>query len=214
MEQCLISNNTFYCILIVHPIALVAALSAAIAVYGVILQRRNSREKNAIDFEKYYKEDKAIQKAYETYRSFKQSEEDITQWAAADALEHQSTREIRLLLNTWERASNAMMHGVYDEDYLYQAHCMNLINLYEYCHPYIRIKQKRGNPRQYLNLQVIAIKWIQRRRKEDRIHADQALSSAQMKIDKYFGEVSQTNKSIALKRASEELHRIINRIYK
>lgn len=125
-------------------ILLSAILALSGALMNVFFQRRTARESNSLSFqqslsdnEDYISSVPKIINAINNRDVMPLQEYTKPEYANCD-----EAKAIRNVLNTWERAANAMRHGIYDERYLYEAHKTMVIHLGIYLRGYIVMKQK------------------------------------------------------------------------
>ncbi|WP_081785984.1 DUF4760 domain-containing protein [Halomonas sp. BC04] len=162
-----LGNNAWVAILTSSSVA------GIIAWHTIATSRKTSKEKNALDFERCYSDSQKINDSWgviatkvrvmregdlREIANKKESEMCVEEKSIVDA--------IRVVLNEWERASNAMNHDIYDENLIYKSHAGNVIRLYEVCLPYIEERQRLNN-RILLNLSSLALRWKLRRARED-----------------------------------------------
>lgn len=173
------------------PQVIAALIASAVAIWGIRSQRQLSRQKNALDFEAAYKRNKEINEANtlvirfigrirkmdphnqrnaETFRAcIVKSLIDPIPDSASDIEKEsiQKTRDaVTTVLNEWERAANAVFSNLYDENYLYRAHAISIIQLYYFLEPFIQERQSVV-PRYYINFTRLAKRWTARRCMED-----------------------------------------------
>ena len=139
------------------------ALSAAMA--SMYYQRKTAREKNTLDFLNNLSDDINYQNHFTAVRAILANENKdarLVELASIDKVNDKDTESIREVLNTWEQASNAVLHNLYDELYLYSSHKSQVITLSLVLRPYIRARQKT-NVSLYSNFSWLALKWTIRR---------------------------------------------------
>lgn len=124
-------------------------LSAILALSGasmnVFYQRRTARESNSLSFQQSLSDNenyiKNIAVIVEAIRN--RSETPLQEYAKSIKTDSKEAKAIRYVLNTWERAANAMRHRIYDEQYLYEAHKSMVLYFGVYLRAFIKEKQKR-----------------------------------------------------------------------
>lgn len=165
--------------------AVVGLLGIFTAIKTILSNKKNSRDKNSIDFEQGYKRNTDLNDAWLVFLKVmrESSSYDISNLAYQyGSIETQSLVKI---LNEWERAANGIFHDIYDGNYLYKVYGTTVIGLYEYSYPFIEERQK-GNPRSFIQLTRLYIKWKIKRGKEDRVSFDKELSDINSRLDKLF----------------------------
>lgn len=149
-------------LIIEHPTAVVGIFAITVAILGIIAQRKTSKEKNSLEFQAAYLENQKIQNAWIQLRGFKEKKN----WNKYEKLvRKKGTKErkaVLLLLNEWERAANAIHHGLYDANFLYQAHGTTVINLYKDLLPFIKMLQET-NARTFVGFTKLAVRWQHKR---------------------------------------------------
>ena len=153
--------------LIEHPTAIVGIFALLIAALGIIAQRRTSKEKNSLDFQANYLENQKVQDAWGKLRTFKKNQDPDKYIKLATAKGTKQRKAAILLLNEWERAANAIHHGLFDSNFLYQAHSSTVISLYRDLLPFIEIMQSK-NPRYFVGFTKLAVRWQHKRALEFR----------------------------------------------
>jgi hypothetical protein len=145
-------------------ILLSAILALCGALINVFYQRRTARESNSLAFQQSLSDNetynknipiiiKAIKNRYAVpLRDYTKPENSTCSQATA----------IRHVLNTWERSANAMRHGIYDEQYLYEAHKSMVLHLGVYLRGFINEKQ-REQASFYENFSWLVLNWTIRR---------------------------------------------------
>ena len=161
-----------------HPTVISTTLAAIVAffvaVIGIKKQRQTSKEKNSLDFEASYKNNKDIRDAWTTIWIVKELEPDHLIRLVWDR-KAPYRKDIVLILNEWERASNAIFHDLYDENLLYKAYGTTVIKLFQGVAPFIQECQ-RTNPRVFVSFTKLAVRWQIRRAIEDEHDISEQLS--------------------------------------
>lgn len=148
-----------------HPTAIVGSLALFVASIGILKQRQTSKEKNSLDFEASYKNNKDIRDAWDILRTaLKQPEGELLK--AAKNKDNEYRKSIILILNEWERAANAIYHGLYDEEFLYRAYGSIVIKLFIDTLPFIAHFQLK-NPRVFISFTKLAVRWQLKRSDEN-----------------------------------------------
>lgn len=148
-----------------NPSAVILVVSATIAWMSFNTQRFLARAKNTIDFEASYHNSKEVQDCENRVRNnirFKLTSNEIADIAKPEHFSTEFSSDIRETLNVWERVAIAVKNKVYDEDILYMAYGSSLTGLWKDLRPYIKAKQEK-NPRLYINLDWLAIRWLVKR---------------------------------------------------
>ena len=146
-------------------VILSAALALSAAMVSMYYQRKTAREKNTLDFLNNLSDDTNYQSHFLNVRAILADEDKdarLVELASPDKVNDKDTESIREVLNTWEQASNAVLHNLYDELYLYSSHKSQVITLSLVLRPYIRERQKT-NVSLYSNFTWLALKWTTRR---------------------------------------------------
>ncbi len=156
-----VAEPTYYASIAITTSAIIA-LSAAFL--GIFFQRKTARENNSLlfqnnlaDNEKY---EGSMHIAIQAIRN--NSAFPVEQYATKKHSTSSEAIAFRYVLNTWERAANAMLHGLYDEKYLYHAHKSMVLLIGVHLRLYIR-KQQQNNASTYCNLNWLILKWTIRR---------------------------------------------------
>lgn len=149
-------------ILIEHPTAIVGAFAIVVAVLGIFSQRKTSKEKNSLEFQADYLENKDIQEAWLKLREVKENKDPDKFEKLAKQKGTEERKAVLLVLNEWERAANAIHHGLYDANFLYQAHGTTVITLYKDLLPFIKVFQK-NNARYFIGFTKLAVRWQHKR---------------------------------------------------
>jgi len=150
-----------------HPTVISTSLAAIVAFFvavtGITKQRQTSQEKNSLDFEANYKDNKDIRDAWillrvavakdSTYlaKLFKERDKD-------NKADEETRSSIILILNEWERAANAIEHGLFNDKFLYQAYGTIVIQLFQDLSPFIKSCQE-VNPRIFIKFTRLSIRW-------------------------------------------------------
>jgi len=167
MEDSDTSLTNLVLALIEHPTAIVGMFALLIAALGIIAQRRTSKEKNSLDFQANYLENQKVQDAWGHLRAFKDNKDPDKHNKLATEKGTDERKAAILLLNEWERAANAIHHGLFDSNFLYQAHSSTVIGLYKDLLPFIEIIQST-NPRYFVGFTKLAVRWQHKRALEFR----------------------------------------------
>ncbi|QJR82269.1 DUF4760 domain-containing protein [Alteromonas pelagimontana] len=145
-------------------ILLSASLALTAALLNLAYSRQTAREANSLDFQKRLQDNKAylkhIRKVGEAIA--RRSELDFAELAQPEHRSNEYAKSIRYVLNTWEQASNAIRHDLYDELYLYEAYKSMVIDFGFYFREFIISSQKR-QVTFYENFSWLVLKWVIRR---------------------------------------------------
>lgn len=143
-------------------------LGAAIAVTGILAQRKTSREKNSLDFEAAYKRNDKILDAWDVVLNiYKQrAEVPVAIYGTKEKVGTIEAKALQTIFNEWERCANAVNHKIYDDKYLYRVFGSTLIFLDTNFEPYME-ECRKTNPRFYRNMKWLALTWRVRRAHED-----------------------------------------------
>lgn len=154
-------NELFYS---AGAILLSAILALSAAFFNVYFQRRTAKDSNSLHFQQalssdttYLSQTKLIIAAIKNKQNIA-----IADYAKSPYNEDAKAEAIRFTLNVWERAANAMQHGIYDEEYLYHAHKSMVLYLGVHLREYIQARQVE-NISYYSNLNWLILKWAIRR---------------------------------------------------
>ena len=151
-----------------HLSAAAILMSASLALVGAVInirfQRQTSREVNSLDFQKSLANNEEYERHKITiYQVIQNSAiNPIETFAKVENISSPEAIAIRYILNTWERAANAMKHRLYDEKYLYYADKTMVLNFGVYLRSYIAEKQK-SNISLYADFNWLVLKWAIRR---------------------------------------------------
>lgn len=139
-------------------------LSAILALYGatitVFYNRRTAREKNSLEFQ----ESLQLNSEYKTnltktVKAIKNRfEMPLNILATEEHLGSESSRAIQYVLNTWERAANAMHHNIYDEKYLYGTYKSKILYFGVHLREYVKESQN-DNPAFFQNYSQLVLLW-------------------------------------------------------
>ena len=128
-------------------ILLSAILAFVAAVTNISYQRRTARESNALSFQQklldnkeYMNNSALVSRAIANRLDFP-----LKNYAKPEHKYKEEAKAIRYVLNTWERAANAIKHDIYDDNYLYEAYKSYVIKLHVYFFDYIKVKQNEQN---------------------------------------------------------------------
>lgn len=146
-------------------VILSATLALSAAMVSMYYQRKTAREKNTLDFLNNLSDDTNYQTHFATVRTILSADDRdnrLIELASDSNVNDKDTEAIREVLNTWEQASSAVIHNLYDELYLYSSHKTQVLNLCIKLRPYIRTRQKT-NISLYSNFTWLALKWTVRR---------------------------------------------------
>lgn len=146
-----------------------AMLGGAIAISGIIMQRRTARSKNTIDFEAALEDSEHYNKSYERVKRVvaKREKFPIADWADDDESLSDEANSIKTVLNYWERASNGVRKNVYDGDFLYDIYGSHVLNLYKFLLPFIRRVRQDSQSKAYEQFLIICEGWRLKRKAED-----------------------------------------------
>jgi hypothetical protein len=144
-------------------------LSSLLAIVGasfnIYFQRKSNKESNALSFQLNLSTDTSYKNSFSTVIAAIENRADISILSYVNPesdIEKANAAAISEVLNTWERAANAMRHGVYDESYLYNSHKSTVLHLGVYLREYIRARQLH-NISYFSNLNWLIIKWSVKR---------------------------------------------------
>lgn len=178
-----------------------ALIASSVALWGIKTQRSISRQKNSLDFESAYKRNPELIKHNDVIIQLIHDIRSkvipdpvlyLTETAKANyqtlpdpELAKARNKSISTILNEWERTANATFSGLYDEDYLYKANGTAILEIYTALKPYIQVRQAL-NPRLFINITILCIRWGTRRCKEDNKNMSTKLT-AQLNVLKDIG---------------------------
>lgn len=143
-------------------ILLSASLALCAALLNILFTRKTARESNSLEFQRNLLRDKSYKMHELRAMRAVRERENLHELAQTQFRFDKDSISIRYILNTWERAANAMRHGLYDELYLYEAHKSMVIALSMYFREFIKEAQQR-QPSFYENFSWLALKWVIRR---------------------------------------------------
>ncbi|MFT5164267.1 MAG: hypothetical protein ACI9FJ_002868, partial [Alteromonadaceae bacterium] len=132
------------------------------ALLNVFYQRRTARESNSLTFQQSLSDNEIYNENIPIIMSVIKNRKSIHIYAEPKHTNTKEAQAIRSVLNTWERAANAMRHGVYDELYLYQAHRSMVLHFGVYLRGYIKAKQAERESF-LVNFSWLVLKWTIRR---------------------------------------------------
>ena len=147
-----------------NPVLFSGCLAASIALWGILTQRKLSREKNSIDFETQISSDKDYRAAVRTVLTMQLGD---LEKAMTDKVADNNFVKLTNVFNTWERCARSVHSGLYDENYLYKVFGSTVIDLYNKHMKFIEARQEI-NPRYYIQFTAMASAWMVRRYEEDK----------------------------------------------
>jgi hypothetical protein len=150
--------------ILINPVLTSGACAGCIALWGILTQRRLSREKNSIDFETQISSSKDYRAAIRATLMMSSSEIEA---AIKDKNTDQNFVKITNVLNTWERCARSVHSNLYDDNYLYKVFGSTVIGLYRTHLIFIESRQET-NPRFYIQFTAMASHWMVRRYKEEK----------------------------------------------
>ncbi|MEQ3528741.1 DUF4760 domain-containing protein [Pseudoalteromonas sp. XMcav11-Q] len=168
---------------ILAPLAVLASAVLAVTAATITIKSNNHTfmQTNALAFQQSLLTDETYKRSLADVRKaiINRDKKPLVEFAK----EHLSDDEkkikisINYVLNTWERAGNAVNHGVYDELYLYQAYRSMVIDLGIYFRDYIHEIQKlRNNPWFFKHFTDLVMVWTKRRNLYSEYHTGQQLT--------------------------------------
>ena len=124
-----------------------AVIALSVALLGIHFQRKTAQESNSLDFQiSLANNDKYLESLAVIVLAINNREKvPVENFAREEFSTSKEAEAIRYVLNTWERAANAILHGIYDEKYLYRTYKSMLLYFGVNLRVYIREKQKEGN---------------------------------------------------------------------
>ncbi|GEA06420.1 hypothetical protein KUL42_11810 [Alteromonas sp. KUL42] len=143
-------------------ILLSASLALIAALMNITFTRKTARESNSLDFQKSLQSDVHYNEHVRKSAAAAKSRKDMRELAKVENRFDEDAISIRYVLNTWERAANAMRHNLYDELYLFEAHKSMVIAFGIDFREFIDECQKR-QPSFYENFSWLALNWTIRR---------------------------------------------------
>jgi hypothetical protein len=156
-----IVDSKYYASVAITTSAIIA-LSAAFL--GIFFQRKTARENNSLSFQTNLADNERYEKSMhliiKTIRN--NSVFPVEQYATKEYSTSPEAIAFRYVLNTWERASNAMLHGLYDEKYLYHGHKSMVLLVGIHLRLYIK-KMQQKNASSFCNLNWLVLHWTIRR---------------------------------------------------
>lgn len=159
--------------------ACVGGCGAIIAIVGIAMQRKTSREKNSLEFDVFYQTNEEVRMHWDAIAEYIRANKDkknIGKITSKDDL----FPSLIFVLNSWERASNAIRHNIYDEDYLYNVLGGSAIRIYDELEPFIKQRQRK-NPIALNNFEWLVIRWRIRKKikSNDVLNANQVIRLVQ-----------------------------------
>ena len=145
-------------------ILLSATLALTAALLNLAYSRQTAREANSLEFQKRLQDnDEYIEHVRKVGEAIaKRNELDFAELAQPEQRSNEYTIAIRYVLNTWEQASNAIRHDLYDELYLYEAYKSMVVDFGLYFREFISSSQKRQITF-YENFSWLVLKWVIRK---------------------------------------------------
>ncbi len=176
-------DSRYYSVLAIITSAILALTAAFV---GVFYQRQTAKEKNTLDFQSGIQSDKqyvdSMRKLATIFRDYDSS---ITIGDLANDLHvnKPESQAIRYVLNSWEKAANAIRHGIFDDNYLYSSHKSTVLLIGVKCRPFIRARQAT-NTSLYTNLNWLIMKWTIRRDSFEEQETKRAIQKIFKELDK------------------------------
>jgi len=143
-----------------------AIVGGTIAIVGIAMQRKTSREKNALEFDVFYQTDEEVRSHWTTIANYINDNKNKKNIGKVDR-NNDAFNSFIFILNTWERASNAIRHNIFDEDYLYNVLGSTAIRIYDELEDFIKIRQGKSKL-SLVNYEWLVIKWRIRKKVDDR----------------------------------------------
>lgn len=135
----------------------VGFFGAIIAIVSIKMQRKTSREKNALEFDVFYQTDSEVRTHWATVANYLIENKIKNDLSKIDKKSDVFV-SIIFILNTWERASNAIRYNIFDEDYLYNVLGSSAIRIYDELKIFIESRQKK-NELALANFEWLVIRW-------------------------------------------------------
>lgn len=150
-----------------NPTLVFLSATSYIALLSFRSQRHLARAKNTIDFQTLFHGSEDMKKATKVYvkKIALMTTDELIEMARTDR-PAKTNKAVREILNSWERVAVAVRYDVYDEELLYKIYATFLLKSWTTLSPYIKEKQ-RANPRVYVQLQWLALRWRVRREEFD-----------------------------------------------
>lgn len=167
-------------------------VAAAVAIWGILTQRKISREKNSIDFEASL----SINEKYTADLKWLFTQEP-DQLLLTIASRSDDFYRVTNVLNTWEQCARSVHTGMFQERYIYKVHGTTVMGIYAKCHKFIEDRQV-VNPRYFIQFTVMASDWMCKRYKEEKDdkHSDMLTELlAKKREQNFYTEISGTPKA-------------------
>nr|WP_257606217.1 DUF4760 domain-containing protein [Ferrimonas balearica] len=141
-----------------------ATLALSAALINTKYQRQTARESNSLNFQQTLQQDAEYHKNLSIIIEaiHNRHKVPLESFALEEFGQSKEATAIRYVLNTWERASLAMVHKVYDEAYLYGAHKSMVLHFGVVLRSYIRKTQEK-NVSLYCHFNWLVLRWTIRR---------------------------------------------------
>lgn len=142
------------------PTSLAIIASAVIALLAIRTNRHIARQKNTLDFETNHL-DQNLLDAYSTLAKLHNNKftTPMTEWSKDAHFDTHEARSIRKVLNTWERVSRGIDHGIYDEKILYDTYRSTIRIVSNYTFDYRKEVQKKRSS-YYAGFEKISSRWF------------------------------------------------------
>lgn len=176
--------------LFINPMFITTSLAAFVAISVAKYNKNNTinqdRIKASIEFEKNYQHgNNTLEWKKDTgtiFRKFLAEKDNCIRCQIMNPKtreEKEQFQSLSLLLNEWERCSNGIISKIYNENLLYGTYSVTLIDLFEHSILFI-INRQKVNPRLYIRVTKLALKWKLRQEAENHI-ADKTLRKEKKK---------------------------------
>jgi hypothetical protein len=143
-------------------ILLSATLALIAAFLSIMFTRKTARESNSLNFQKNLHSDIEYNKHVRITANAAKSGKNMRALAKVENRFDDDAISIRYVLNSWERAANAMRHDLYDELYLFESHKSMVVAFGIDFREFIDECQKR-QASFYENFSWLVLKWTIRR---------------------------------------------------
>ncbi|GKV82434.1 DUF4760 domain-containing protein [Pectobacterium versatile] len=145
--------------------ALVGFFGAVIAIVSIRMQRKTSREKNALEFDVFYQTNEDIRSHWAVVVKYLNENKNRYDLKNIEKTDHVFISLI-FILNTWERAANAIRYNVFDEDYLYNVLGGSAVRIHDEINIFIE-SRRAINKLVWVNYEWLVIRWRLRRKLND-----------------------------------------------
>jgi hypothetical protein len=140
-----------------NPTAIVGIVAIAVAVYGTALNRKTSRQKNAIDLMQKMREDEELKESLRFLRAVFESSCDTLEIIAKSPKAYASDRKkVIYALNFFESMGVGVRHGIYDRDIISDNIGSTIAHTWKVTGGFINLLRGDTRPKSYEHFEWLA----------------------------------------------------------